>query len=288
MSSRAILLSLFTALLLNACQSVQQSSDKDTPLDYTNHETLQATLWIQHAAEYDALTRQAYRSAQQWLDPALQDSSWTAAIEQKTDYQDLPPAIILDVDETVLDNSPFQARMIQQNSGYDPKAWTDWVLESQADAIEGAVALTQAAASKGIQVFYVTNRDAQTEQATRQNLIDEGFPVDQQTDVVLLKDEQPEWTSDKTTRRSHIARNYRIIMLFGDDLNDFVSAKNITERRRNAFVQQYESKWGQAWFVLPNPIYGSWEGAMFDGQRPSTRPQSLQRKNQLLDDGDNR
>jgi 5'-nucleotidase (lipoprotein e(P4) family) len=276
---------LLILMALTGCQ-VAKNSTQETPSTSGNnaHETLQATLWVQHAAEYNALTRQAYRSAQHWLDAALQDSSWTAATEQKEQYQSLPPAIILDVDETVLDNSPFQARMIQADSGYDAEAWNEWVEEEKAVALDGAVALTQAAAMKDIQVFYVTNRSAELEEATLDNLIEEGFPIDPKEDVLLLKNERENWGSDKTTRRAYIAQSYRIIMLFGDDLNDFVSAKTISEDRRNALVQQYEGRWGRSWFILPNPVYGSWEGAMLRDHPRSSRQQTLELKQRLLND----
>lgn len=227
--------------------------------DILNHPTTQATLWVQNSSEYKALAKQAYNSAYPYLNPALEDSSWSAlTTESNTDFSELPPAIILDVDETVLDNSPFQARMIKSGSEYDAEEWSKWVNEANAEAIPAAVELTQYAVGQGITVFFVTNRLHVNEEPTRKNLIKAGFPVYDSLDNILTKGEQDEWTSSKVERRKFIAQNYRVIMLFGDDLNDFISAKNISEKQRDELVEHYSDYFGKKWFILPNPVYGSW------------------------------
>jgi len=242
------------ALLLAACSTSR-------PLD---HPTAYATLWVQNSAEYDALTRQVYRTASSNLALAIEDSYWTAAREQTEPYYKLPPAIILDVDETVLDNSPFQARMIRRGSSYDPGEWTSWVREAEADAIEGAVEFTTLAAEKGVTIFYVTNREHAVERSTLENLEAQGFPLADSVDVLLTKNERENWTSDKSTRRSHVASDYRILMLFGDDLNDFVSAKGITMAEREELIEAKRAKWGREWYILPNPYYGSWVESLYN------------------------
>lgn len=238
------------------CSTSQQVT---TTSNNTHHPTTQATLWIQNAAEYNALTSLVYRTASSKIDLALADSYWTAALEQEEPYFKLPPAVILDIDETVLDNSPFQARMIRQGSEFNPEAWTKWVREAQAEPILGALEFTKYAANKGITVFYVTNRERRVEGATRTNLIRLGFPVADSVDVLLTKNEREAWTSDKTARREYVAKNYRILMLLGDDLNDFVSTRNTGKQERDQLVESNLQKWGQQWFILPNPTYGSWE-----------------------------
>lgn len=231
------------------------------------HRTLQATLWVQNAAEYDALAIQAYRAAETYVGQALRDSAWTASVEQAGgEFSHLPAAVILDIDETVLDNSPFQARMIEHNSNFDPAAWNEWVLEARAEAVPGALSFTRKADSLGIRVFYLSNRDTETEAATRNNLEKLGFPVSEETDVVLLKGEQPGWTSAKTERRKLITGRYRVLMIFGDDLNDFISAKNISQEKRDEIVRRHATLLSRKWFVLPNPVYGSWDQALFEFQ----------------------
>ena len=250
---------IYTAILLifSACTSTQN----------IQHQTLQGTLWVQNAAEYDALTLQAYQQAKRLLEPAVTDSLWTASVVQKGEVvKSLQPAVILDIDETVLDNSPFQARMIEQNSSFNPDEWTQWVLEENADAVAGAVEFTQAAAEKGIAVFYISNRGAETEEATRNNMERLGFPLNKNRDTVFLNGEQDGWNSDKINRRAVVEQDYRVIMLFGDDLNDFLPAKNITENERDQLVSNHADHWGEKWFIFPNPTYGSWEQALFNFQ----------------------
>ena len=227
------------------------------------NQTLFATLWTQTAAEYDALTLQAYQTAERMLDLALADSGWTASLEQQPGYENLPPAIILDVDETVLDNSYYQARIIRDRQSYDPDTWNDWVREADATALAGALDLTQAASEAGIAVFYITNRDAQVEQETVQNLRESGFPVADGS--VLTNGARPGWTSAKTARRTFVAQNHRILMLFGDDLNDFLPARSISVEQRDRLTEEHREKWGVQWFILPNPVYGSWERALYYG-----------------------
>lgn len=227
------------------------------------HENLNATVWMQTALEYEAAALQAYRLALLQLDAALADPAWTAAIEQSGNASGLPPAVILDVDETVLDNSYYQARMIRDNTAYATATWDPWVMEAAATAIPGARAFTRYAEQKGVTVFYVTNRTANLEEATRRNLLSEGFPLHATVDTVLTRGERPEWTaSAKGPRRSHVAQQYRVLMLVGDDLGDFIGDAAGTPQERKARTQPHEDWWGRRWIVVPNPSYGSWERAV--------------------------
>ena len=232
------------------------------------HENLNAVLWVQTALEYEATTLQAYRLAQLQLDTALADLSWTAAIEQKGDASKLPPAVILDVDETVLDNSYYQARMVRDNTPYTTATWDPWVMEGRATAIPGAREFTQYAAQKGVTVFYITNRTANLEEATKKNLVAEGFPVTKDVDAVLARGERPDWSaSAKGPRRAHVAASYRILMLIGDDLGDFVVDASGPPQQRQARTEPYSEWWGRRWIMIPNPTYGSWERAIVGSQQ---------------------
>ena len=229
----------------------------------TGIEGLNATLWMQHAAEYRGSAEQAYRLADQALEKGLVDPGWTAALEQEGDPRSLPPAVILDVDETVLDNSPFQGRLIRESRAFNPEMWDAWVGEAAAPAVPGALAFTRAAADRGVTVFYVTNRDSHLEAATKLNLERAGFPVSERTDVLLMRGEREGWGSDKTTRRAHVASRYRILVLVGDDLNDFLSVSRASIVERDRLESAYSDYWGVKWIVLPNPSYGSWERALY-------------------------
>ena len=115
------------------------------------------------------------------------------------------------------------------------------------------------AKSKNVKVFYVTNRIEVLEESTKNNLIQLGLPFDEDIDVLLMKNENG-WTSDKTARRELIAKDYRILLLFGDQLTDFMSAEEsyIYHIERKMLAEKYTKMWGEKWFVITNPMYGRW------------------------------
>jgi acid phosphatase len=236
-----------------------------------------AVLWMQTAAEYRASARQVYTAARQALDAALADPEWVGATEEREGGGGQPPAIILDLDETVLDNSPFEARMIRRGILFDQKAWDEWVEEAAATAILGAADFLLYAHGRGVTPFYVTNRAPAEEAATRRNLQKLGLPVSTEPDTVLVLGERPEWeTADKSPRREWVARSYRVLLLVGDDLNDFANARDLDLAARNQIVEQHSAWWGRRWFIVPNPAYGSFERAVAGGAGPPC--EQLQRK----------
>lgn len=226
---------------------------------------LNATLWTQTAVEYRAIAVETYEAAGRALERALAEDGWTAALEQPRAAGSLPPAVILDVDETVLDNGAYQGRLLVDGASYSSESWAAWVGERRATAVPGALAFTRSAAARGVAVFYVTNRDAPLEPDTRANLERLGFPVGGGgEDRLLMRGERPDWTSDKGSRRAEVARSYRIVLLIGDDLTDFVTVPDTPGARDRAF-ERHADRWGNRWFVIPNPMYGSWERALLGG-----------------------
>ena len=237
-----------------------------TPPTSRPHENLNAVLWMQRALEYEASAVQAYRQATRQLEDALKDDTWSAALEQTVDGSKLPPAVILDIDETVLDNSYYQARQVRDHSAFTAQTWDRWCFEARATAVPGALAFTRDADKRGVTVFYITNRTANLEDATRRNLEVLGFPLRAGVDTVLTRGERPEWQpSPKGARRAHVAASYRVLLLIGDDLGDFVAdAAGSPEQRAKRTAPQSEW-WGRRWIMLPNPTYGSWERAIVGG-----------------------
>src|SRR5215203_4646184 len=154
-----------------------------TAITRDSHEDLHAVLWMQTAAEYRALTTAIYARAIPVLDRALQDPAWTAAVEQTGAYASLPPAVILDLDETVLDNTAFQGQLVRDRQSYTEAAWADWVRSRQARAVRGAQAFIHAVETRGVRVFYVSNRAAADEESTLANL--RALGVDTTGDRVL-------------------------------------------------------------------------------------------------------
>ena len=221
-----------------------------------------SVVWFRTSVEYRATAVQAYRLASLMLDRALADTSWTAALEQTGEFASKAPAVILDVDETVLDNSESEERDIREGAVYSEARWAGWCNQRRAVPIPGALEFTRAAAAKGVAVFYVTNRDRALEQATRDNLAKYGFPLDPGRDTVLTRGERPEWTSsDKSSRRSAVAEHFRILLLVGDDFGDFVPGARGTLAARRALDEANAAMWGVKWIALPNPLYGSWKTA---------------------------
>lgn len=250
--------------------SILQSSGVDDALVSPNsasrgsHEDLDALLWLRTSVEFDALTRQAFAAATEKLGEALVDSDFEALVAAERTgaaSTNRPPCVVVDVDETMLDNSVFQLERIQSDTEYETDVWNEFVERRASPAIEGAVEFVQACRASGVKVFFVTNRDAKVEAATRDNLISQGLMTARDADPILSKNERPDWTSDKTSRRRAVAQEYRVLLLVGDDLNDFLSAKNLTIERRKQLFQAHQKNWGQSWFVIPNPNYGSWEQA---------------------------
>jgi acid phosphatase len=252
---------------------------------------LNSTLWAQTAVEYGGVTRQAYALAEIMLQRALADSSWTAAIEQaemgSAAYRDLPPAVVLDVDETVLDNAAYQARLVRQNATYGSDSWNAWVRERKATPVPGALAFTQAAERMGVEVIYLTNRDHSVEDATRDNLRLFDFPLNPSVDLLLTENERPAWDGSKAPRRRYLAQRYRILLLVGDNFNDFAPGAESSVGERQRLSQTYERFWGSRWIVLPNPQYGSWEAALYEYNFGLPYLEQLERKFRHLDPAQN-
>lgn len=262
---------------LTACQTTADLRQPPPPV----HLVQQATLWVQTAGEYRASALQAWRAARHSLDRALADPAWTAALEQHGDYASLPPAIIVDADETVIDNSPFEARLVLQGTEFSESGWDRWVAERNAGAVPGAVQFLNDAAARGVTIFYVTNRDHSGEADTLANLVRLGFPIAPGQDVLLTSGENG-WNSDKSPRRRHVANRYRIVLMAGDDMNDFLSGTRVAPPERLAIVDRYADWWGERWIVLPNPLYGSWDRALFGYDRDLDEPEKQRRRLEAL------
>ncbi|WP_411819641.1 HAD family acid phosphatase [Hyphococcus formosus] len=280
-SANHIKLAALMTLALSACATAPdrpRASDGPAPNDLLN-----ATLWLQQAIEYKATADSVYALAHLRLDEALNDPTWTALPDdQQPGYEALPPAIILDADETVLDNSPYQAMLVETDQTYSNETWTAWAGAGEAGAVPGSLAFTRAAAAKGVTVFYVTNRNADVDEGTTRNLKDLGFPVKEGINAVMTVGEKPEWTSKKGTRRAAIAADYRVLMLFGDNLGDFVDDYKGSPAARQKVYETNAHHWGRDWLVLPNPGYGSWESSAFGNDYSLTREQQRARKLEQL------
>jgi acid phosphatase len=247
-----------SATLLEVCKAARDNPSRRVD----PHEDLDSILWQQTAAEYRANATTVYRAAA----AALHD-----LVAAKGDGK--PPVAVLDLDETVFDNSDFQGQLVRDRRSYTEDAWREWVRARLAGAVPGAQAFIEAAQRRGIQVYFVSNRAAADEESTIANL--RALGIDS-TGERLLSPGENGWTADKSARRAAVAERHRVLMLVGDDLGDFVTASPLTLEQRAALVAQYRDRWLERWILLPNPSYGSWSRSLTPGL--SDEVEVLQRK----------
>ena len=221
-------------LVLVGCQS-PAARDKRT----------NATAWFR-GGESTALYLQGFAVARERLDAAL--------------AQPAPPkplALITDIDETVLDNSPYQVGLIQNRETYSLKTWKQWTARASAEALPGASNFLNYASSRGVKVFYITNRDQDEADATLRNLKRAGFPDADAAHLLCRRT-----SKNKDDRRVEIAKTHTVCLLLGDNLSDFSSAFDSTVlEKRGAAVTNHAARFGSNWIVFPNPMYGDWEKA---------------------------
>ena len=246
------------------------------------HDNLNAVAWVQTSVEYRAITTQTFRAAADHLDVALKEKNWDALVpgERGNAAAGLKPAVVMDVDETVLDNSPYQARLIRDGKEYDEISWDQWVAEKKAKPLPGVVDFAKAAAEKGVTILYIANRAVHLKEAPLANLREAGLPVADDRVVlglgtVLEGCEQN--GSEKNCRRRLAGQQYRVLMQFGDQIGDFTEVVANTGDGRQALFDEYDDWFGERWWMLPNPTYGSWEPALFNNawdQPPAARTQA--------------
>lgn len=238
---------LITALVLGCTTARQQNGNAVSSQNLTADGKLFTALFQQRAAEYKALCFQAFNIAHIRVDEAL------------IQPQSKPLAIVTDIDETVLDNSAYDVKQSLQGKDYEQKSWEEWTGLAKADTVPGALPFLKYASSKGIKIFYLTNRAEAERKGTLANLVRFDFP-DAVNENLILKQS----VSSKESRRQAIAEKYNIIMLMGDNLADFSALfdkKPADERAKNTYASAAE--FGKRFIVLPNPVYGDWEASVY-------------------------
>lgn len=234
------------SLTLTSCKSTADlSKDTQSQQPTVREYSVQSVLWQQNAAEYRALCYQAFNVAKLNLDQFVADES----------LKDKNIAIITDIDETVLDNSPFNAKLIEKDEEYSVEEWTHWTSLAEAEEVPGAAEFLNYAKNKGVEIFYVTNRRTAEMEATLENMKKVDFPFADE-DHVFLRAE----TGSKENRFDKVLKDHTVVMYLGDNLGDF-SHEFITPstEKRNALVTKLKENFGVSFIVLPNPMYGDWE-----------------------------
>lgn len=270
--SFGLVLSSIVSTYFVTVSTAQQGAQTAQSAD--NEYQVGAILFMQKAAEYRALAYQAFNIARWQLDADFEKKNVKKLPKAE---RKMPRAVVVDIDETVLDNSPAQAVQVKNRLPFIQEKWTAWINMRKAKAIPGAVDFLNYANRKGVRVFYVSNRIEIEKQATIDNLKTAGFP-DVSDETVLIRTTE----SSKKARRAVISAKYRISLLMGDNLDDF---SEIFERKtvvdRFAEVDKTRDLWGKRFIVLPNAMYGSWESAIYEYQRLTEAQKTEKRLNAL-------
>lgn len=237
-------------VLLAACSSQRQINTTTKNAELVTNGKLFASAYQQRAAEYKALCFQAFNFAHLRLNEMVQTSSTK------------PRAIITDIDETILDNSAYEVHQTLHGKDYEPATWYEWTAKVAADTVPGAPTFLKYAASKGVEIFYITNREERERASTLQNLQHFNLP---NADNAHLIPRQPNTSSSKETRRQDVMKNYNVLLLLGDNLADFSALfDKKTEAERQQNVASVANEFGNRFIVLPNSVYGDWESAMYN------------------------
>jgi len=264
-SARALWLGLAFVFFTCSSSAIAQSNQPPADKEYE----VGAVLWQQSSGEYRALAYQAFALARMLLDRDLRNHRVR-----------IRRAIVVDLDETILDNSRYEAMLVNQKKNY-PDGWTEWINRAEAAALPGSVEFLKYANARGVRVFYVTNRKQIEKEGTARNLKALGFP--EVNDQTLLVRADPK-TDTKEPRRQAINAEYRIVLLMGDDLNDFakVFEDSKTVESRLAAADHFKDQFGKRFIVLPNSMYGDWELAIYSYNfKLSEEEKAAKRKNQL-------
>lgn len=211
-----------------------------------SQQSVDAVLWQATSAEAYRLFQQGYELARIRLDENLKQ------------VYSMPPAVVVDVDETVLDNSPYEISNVHKGRIYSDSTWSRWVGMAKAKALPGAVDFLTYAAGRGCEIFYITNRLASDEPVTVQNLKAAGFPMADDAHVFTA-----DGSTDKTERRNVISLVYDIKLLIGDQLRDFDEVfKDRWDDHGRPQVDAMQDTLRNYFVLLPNPMYGTWRDAI--------------------------
>lgn len=263
---------LFTAIALSSCGItrtiednipevviVKETQEEGSQIDPIQFAKLYTSVWMQRSAEYKALCFQAFNIATEKLHKAV--------LDENNKHKKL--AIITDIDETFLDNSPNSVHQALKNELFNSQSWTEWCNMGVASPLPGSIEFFKEAERLGVEVFYITNRNLNEAEGTLKNLKDFGFPYADGEHLMPKAD-----TSNKDVRRNKVFKNYEVILFLGDNLGDFSSAfDKVSEKQREEELVKIKEKFGDIFIVLPNPNYGTWENAVLEYKRLEPKEQ---------------
>lgn len=232
---------------------------------YTSAQTNNLTYsvaWKQTAAEYRALYHQGFNLAKLRVAAALKDNK-----------KSKPLAIISDVDDTLLLTNDYWGFLVENHIDFfDDNIWDQWVAEDRFKASPGSKAFLNFCAENGVEIFYITNRNQgeNTFQLALRNLKKAEFPmVDSEHLTVLLE------SSNKEIVQKRIMRQYEVVVVLGDNLNDFERKYYVTDIDiRKSLVEINRLNFGNKHILFPNPTDGHWIRAIFGDSEPEANKQN--------------
>ncbi|ELR73119.1 5'-nucleotidase, lipoprotein e(P4) family [Fulvivirga imtechensis AK7] len=252
--------------IISCTASKQTTSTGERQL---SQQLVTSVLWYQQSAEMVASYLQAYEYGKLVL-----------AAKIDTIASERPLAVVLDIDETVLDNSPYEVKQIKKGQVYQFATWKAWTDQARAKALPGALDFINFAKSKGVEVFYISNRRENELNATIQNLQNLGFPNADAKHVYLRSA-----TSDKTARRDLVAESFNIILFVGDNLTDYSEIyANRGENLGKEAIMKNKADLLYNFIMLPNPMYGEWESAIYDNDNSISAEEKLKKRLEVLED----
>ncbi len=250
-------------MLVASCSQVNDSSKEKINQEHIVY----STIWFQNSAEAKALYYQGFNLAK------LRVKEFVGIDGEK------PKAVVVDIDETMVDNSLFQGKSIEKGEGYSSEFWAEWSNLAKAKALPGAVEFTKFCDSLGVRVVYISNRKVQEFEKTMKNMDSLGFAF-VNPENFLLKEE----TSGKEERRKIAMEKYDIVLLLGDNLNDF---SDVFENRGDdwgvSLVEKYRNEFGKRFIVFPNPMYGDWEKNIYGNQKGLTEEAKFKFRRDAID-----
>ena len=199
--------------------------------------------WVRNSSEYKAICNQVYSQAIDKLEKKLRHNNFSLNINNRDSY-----SVIMDLDETVLDNSDYQVELISKNESFNMDSWASWVKKEEAKLVPGAIEYINFLRGNNIQIIFISNRmDARLE-STKNNM--RKLDIYSDNDIYLLRKDKAD---KKTIRREEVFTStgrmkefnkFTVIQYLGDAMGDFNSKKY--------------HRFGIDQFIFPNPMYGKW------------------------------
>lgn len=261
--SKKIIASLAIGISAISCTSTS-ALNQLTDAQLNERENVNSVFWYQTSVEAKALYLQGYKLATKNLTELLKKPHTK------------PYAIVLDLDETVVDNSPYQVQNIREGKGFNPKTWDEWVYKEEAKVVPGAKEFLQFADKNKVQIYYISNRSGNHYDATIRNLKAYGVPI-QGRDHLLFEDK-----GSKVQRMEEVKKHADIVMLFGDNFTDFgeFSKKSLIERDKQ--LQEHKDEFGDKFIIFPNPMYGSFDRSLFKQVNAKTLKEKMAAKQNAI------